>query len=142
MDAQDIKRLIMDRAQRFGYRNAQEFQFLCERLEKIDQTIVLDGLLAVFLEDVSSQGGVEQELAGQLLFKLKPSGQVDILSFLRGALRKYELSVEELPLYLCELVGEKNLLEILSNLRLELIDDTEIRALEAMRFWLRAIKKV
>lgn len=141
MNAKNVRQLIVDRALRFGYKNAQQFQFLFNTLEKADQASLLDGILAIFLEDASSVDFVEQELAGRLLMQIKPPAHFELMPFLRNALVKYELSVEQLPWYLVDQFSEPFVLKALAELRLELTDRKEISKLNAMEFWLKAARE-
>jgi hypothetical protein len=138
MNAAAIATLVADSALRFGDRNPQQLKQLSSRLSKVPEAEVASGLLRVFTHGSAPPAGTAaQELAGQLLAELCPRAEVNLSEVLRASLDRYELSVEQLPLYLGSLFGTEVVLGALLQIELEALSPPELRALRTMRFWLR-----
>jgi hypothetical protein len=138
MNSREIAALITERANCFRDRNLQQFEQLASRLQKLERGTVADGLLRVFSEgSAPPAGSPAQELAGALLAKLTPRGAVNLESFLRAALPRYELSVEQLPVYLAQSSVQGELESVLGKLEREEFGVQHRRAIETFRFWLR-----
>ena len=69
-----------------------------------------------------------QELAGRLLAELAPAAE--------ASLARYELSVEQFPLYLAFVFGRECVLSALAHLESEPLSQVEHRSLKTLRFWL------
>ena len=99
---------------------------------------MLAGLLLVCTDGPAPPAGTAaQELAGRLLVALAPEGNVELEEFLRSAISKYELSVEQLPQYLMHLCGREAIGNTLRLLEAEDLESNERRALSTMQFWVR-----
>lgn len=138
MNSDAIAKLVTESAERFGDHNPQQFQQLCLRLRKAEPGEVLRGLLAVFAQGKPPpKGSAAQELAGRLLVEVAPRATLELKPVLRQVLPQYELSVEQLPLYLAILCGQDAVVQALSELSHEPHPKAIHRALETMMFWLR-----
>ncbi len=113
----------------------QAIQHLVRKLRKCETTILRDALLSVF-EDESPERFAAQEVAGGILWLLRPPYDRDISSDLNRLLPNWDVSVEELPWYLAEAAGI-DAVRTAAKARLvaELSDDTKKR-LETVLFWL------
>ena len=137
MNAAEVTAQVVESASRFGDRNPQQFKYLVSRFAKVPEAAVAEGLLQVFTHGAPPpQGSVAQELAGQLLIALHPTAEFSLSQVLRGALARYELSVEQLPQYLRTMFGGGRVLSELQQLEHGLLSEYERRAAQTMRFWL------
>jgi len=137
MTASEITAYVVESALRFSDRNPQQFEYFVSRFGKVPEAAVAEGLLQVFTHGAPSpEGAPAQELAGKLLIALNPKAEVSLSEVLRGALARYELSVEQLPRYLRFMFGVSEVLGELQKLEAELLSEHERRALQTMRFWL------
>lgn len=138
MNRDAITQLVRERAVRFGENNPQQFDQLAMRLAKADATEAVHGLLQVFITgEPAPQSSPAQELAGRLLATLEPVELKDVKSTLRASLSRYELSVEQFPQYLAKACGADAVYSALCELESEPLSQTEARAVETMKFWLR-----
>ena len=138
MSHQAVAQLVLENAERFGDRNSQQFRYLASRLSKNGPAEVLAGLMQVFTAGpAASEGSKAQELAAALLMELRPQGELQLESTIRGALPRYELSVEQFPLFLAATVGTDAVREVLSRLEETELSPREARARDTMMFWLR-----
>jgi len=141
MNRTDVAQLVRDSAARFGDRNPQQLRQLKDRLSKAASIEVARGLLDVFASGESPpQGSPAQELAGALLAVTEPVAPNELQTYIRAVLPRYELSVEQLPLFLARAVGTKRVLETLEHIELEKLSEGERKASETMRFWLRGLR--
>ena len=137
MNSEEIWQLITGRAARFGDRNPQQFQLLVARLQRVPTHEVARGLLAIFTTgELPPAGSPMQELAGRLLAELAPAAEFDLIAVLRASLARYELSVEQFPLYLAFVFGRECVLSALAHLESEPLSQVEHRSLKTLRFWL------
>jgi len=102
MDADEIKAELyasLDRPN--GW---QAIQHLVRRLRNCDSDALRDAMLSVFEDDHPNRLAV-QEVAGGILWLLKPPYNGDISIDLGRLVPKWDVSVEELPWYLAEVEG-------------------------------------
>lgn len=138
MNSDNIAALIRSRAREFGFSNPQQVDFLYSRLKKLDQNEVFHGLIMIFTHgENSSRNFAAQEIAGKLLTKLQIKGDIDLYKTLTCSLCRYELSVEEFPCYLAGLFGLEKVRTVLNEIAKTKLTETELRALNTMRFWLK-----
>ncbi|ALV04990.1 hypothetical protein [Roseateles depolymerans] len=138
MKANEITALVVENASRFGDRNPQQVKYLTSRFRDVEETAVAHGLLRVFTEGAGPpEGSAAQELAGQLLEALCPKSSLELSEILSAALSRYELSVEQFPLYLALTFGKWQMLAELDRLENAMQLEAEYRAIQTMKFWLR-----
>lgn len=138
MKANEITALVVESASRFGDRNPQQVKYLTSRFRDVEETAVAHGLLRVFTEGAGPpEGSAAQELAGQLLEALCPKSSLELSEILSAALSRYELSVEQFPLYLALTFGKWQMLAELDRLENAMQLEAEYRAIQTMKFWLR-----
>jgi hypothetical protein len=82
----------------------QAIQHLVRRFRNFDSDLLRDAMLSVFEDDSPNRLAV-QEVAGGILWLLKPSYDRDISTDLGRLVPKWDVSVEELPWYLAEVGG-------------------------------------
>ena len=104
-------------------------------MKKKDPAIVLEVLLDVFSEDHGSDNYSFQEIAGGLLWKLRPIYKRNIYDDLKEVLKNWNLSVEELPWYFADQIGIEALKDIVLTF---LEEETRLKkkSLETILFWI------
>jgi hypothetical protein len=140
MKADEIFRLLQERAFRFGDRNPQEISDLISRLRKEHENEVAAGLLKVFTHgSPPPTNSVAQELAGNLLLGLRPAVDCDLKQLVRASVERYELSVEQLPIYLASIFGRERLAATLDELEVDLQSDPAQQAIKTMKYWIHGL---
>ena len=135
MNSSEIHNKIVFVADKYGSRNPQQFKQLKQLLSKCNKEDVFSGCYSVFLEE--NEGYFErQQLAGRLLYALKPKLELNLKNVVRKCLNTYNLSIEELPWYLRDLVGKERLLSIIKELEECGLSDREQISLRTFQFWL------
>lgn len=81
-----------------------------------------------------------QELAGFLLYSLKPKAAFNLREVLKKSLSNYELSVEQFPLYFVDILGMKPMTKTLDSIENDSLTEYELKALRTMQFWIRNTK--
>jgi hypothetical protein len=131
--ATEITTRIVDAADKYSPRNPQQLKQLHTALCHADPKEVYFGIMAVFR--IPRFG--PQEVAGRLLMGIKPRPREPLESIVRNSLATWDLSVEELPWYLAEKFGAKEILSTLDALETESTrSDQELVAIRSFRFWL------
>ena len=102
MDADEIKAELYASIDRPN--GWQAIQHLVRRLRNCNSGVLRDAMLSVFEDDHPNRFAV-QEVAGGILWLLKPPYDGDISSDLGRLVPKWDVSVEELPWYLAEAEG-------------------------------------
>jgi hypothetical protein len=140
MQANEIEALVTASATRFGAGNPQQLAQLTARLGKEPGPEVALALVGIFTHGSSRpNGSATQELAGALLAALNPRAELEAAEVIRASLSRYELSVEQFPLYLQSLFGDELLRVTLDAVEREQLSAEERHALQTMRFWLRNV---
>ena len=135
MTSEEIHSTTIAIADRYGDRNPQQTGQMLSALGRSDQKSVFEGLYRTFL---SSEGDhfTRQKFAGRLLYESKPRLHIDLKEVIFDCLDTYNLSVEELPHYLCELRGKEEVLETIRGLRKAELSDRQAKSLAAFGYWL------
>ena len=131
----DIRRKLVDSADRFGSSNPQQLKQLRFSLERTDAKEVFFGLLET-LRSAKSDDFHLQELCGYMLWSIRPPVQVPVDQFLRNILPQYELSVEEIPWYLVHEFGAVPVIAEIEKAKLATSSAAEERALDTLRYWI------
>jgi hypothetical protein len=139
MKREEIAKLVIERAKRFGPDNLQQIKQLSFALSKSDPDKVFYGLYMVFLAE-SSQPFPQQELAGKLLFILKPKVILELAPVIERALENWDVSVEELPFYFRDVFGIESVSVSLGSISANEINEVQRKNLETMKWWLRLPK--
>jgi hypothetical protein len=113
----------------------QAIQHLVRRLREFDSNVLRDAMLSVFEDDLPNRIDA-QEVAGGILWLLKPSYDRDISTDLDRLVPKWDVSVEELPWYLAEVGGIEKTREVAKNRLSEDLPDELKRRYETVIWWL------
>lgn len=120
----------------YGTINPQQFSQVYSVLEKYDRAEVFEILYGVLTSLDSPMTYGVQEFVGRLLFLLQPPCTLGLKEAIRGLLKCYNLSIEELPWYFAEQYGKVAVLEALEHLESELLSDQEQRSISTWKWWL------
>ena len=131
-----VKDKVVHSADKYGSTNPQQLKQLRLVLDKCEKEELFEGLYSVFLEE-NENYFQRQQLAGNLLYSLKPRLRLKLYDVIKNCLNTYNLSIEELPWYLSELCGRNRVLEVIDKISSEELSDREIESLNTFKFWLR-----
>lgn len=136
MDREEITQKIIEVSKRYGHNNPQQFKQLSFVFrKKYEREEVFYGIYNVFLKDEDFKY-CQQELAGKLLVNVRPKVFLDLPKIIKDVLNTWDVSIEELPLYLKDLCGIDRVstaIDIVSELDL---NATEAKSLDTMKWWL------
>ena len=131
-----ITREILERADRFGSRNPQELKLLRKALGSSDPQTLFDALFAAIVDESDPLKAAErQQLAGRLLLMLEPPCPHPAKNVIRLLITTWDVSVEEIPWYLSNVLGKDMVLDAVSELLREPLNDVERKKVETVRYW-------
>ena len=108
MDRQAIIEKIKSSADRYGSSNKQQKKQLFSWLKNASERELFFGLFSFFCDPGLQDNQYErQQLAGTILFSMKPDCPLKLDGAIYATPTHWDLSVEELPWYLCEKFGKK-----------------------------------
>lgn len=139
MDREEIYDLVIDIADRKGSTDAQMLKHLKQKLEKLPVEELFYGLYKVFLSNEKDYFN-RQQLAGKMLFKIRPSLRFDLPKVIKDCLSTYNLSIEELPFYLRDLCGIERVKLAISQVEDMPLNESEKNSLETFKFWLKLLE--
>jgi hypothetical protein len=113
----------------------QTVRHLMLKLKKENSDKVLDALLGIFFESGDNYRGA-QGAAGGLLWKLKPKYKRNVREDIRRSLQNWDVSIEELPWYLAEVLGIEKVRAEVKALLLEPLDETSRKKAKTYLYWL------
>jgi len=103
---------------------------------------MFDALLCPFLKDCTTESLTHyecQEHAGTLLLKMMLECELPLKQTIRQSLPLWNLSVEQWPFYLCRRFGTDAVSNAIDEIaKTEILDEIECRAVDTLRYWLRA----
>ena len=103
---------------------------------------LLDVLLCPFLHDCSTESLTHydcQQSTGTLLLAIMPECDRPLRQMIHSSLPLWNLSVEQWPFFLCRRFGIVAVSEVIDGIAKEgVLNTIEDRALETLRYWLRA----
>lgn len=142
LTAIQIKQLVQDRAIEFGANNPQQTNYLSKRFAKLSDDIVVAGLVAVIAEAPDSQEGFDQQrLAGLLLWYGKHRCYLELGDVLNQIIDSWDLSIYELPYYLCREYGISAVQTVLQHMNVDLHQPEQQRRLSTLEYWVRWYSK-
>lgn len=110
--------------------------------EQFGDDVLLDVLLCAFIDDCSTESLAHydcQQTTGRLLLEIMPGTDRPLRPMIRKSLALWNPSVEEWPYYLCRRFGISVVSEMIDQIAAtEALNETEQRAIETFRYWLRA----
>ncbi|TQV72919.1 hypothetical protein FLL45_15755 [Aliikangiella marina] len=120
-----------------GPTEMQEIRRLMNKLKKLDENIVVEGLLSVFFDDSRGEKKFkDQTMAGGLLIKLMPKYDRNLREDILRSLDNWNLSVEELPWYLAEKVGRDEVLREVESIAESSLSEVARKTLDTYVYWL------
>ncbi|WP_428243528.1 hypothetical protein [Gynuella sp.] len=133
-----IQEKVLKSADKHGHDNPQQLRQLVFSCGKSEDSEVFFGLFPFFYDPSLQENFVSrQELAGKVLYKVKPSCPLKIDGALYAAPGLWEASVEELPWYFCSIFGKSQVQNFITDL-ISGIDDTKLlKKYETMLFWVK-----
>ena len=127
---------VKDSADRYGLNNPQQSKQLAFAIGKSDGQEIANALFSFFtIEQINTSD--RQELAGSLLYKLKPQAEFDLKSIILKSLKYYDPSVEELPYYMVEAKGLDFTVSEINKIETSFLSSIEKRSLDTVKYWLR-----
>lgn len=129
-------------ADEFGYKNPQQIHHLVALGRSIPEADVFRSLFAFFYDPaLQTNGKVRQELAGKLLLDLNPKCPLDLEQIVQSIPRVWNVTVEELPWYVCNAFGAGQV-ELFLQAVIETSENIHFRgAYETFLFWVQAYEK-
>ena len=132
--SEDIKTEILassDNADQVGDLRIRQ---LIQILDKVEQAIIVDGVIKVFETNRADSLYQDQEFAGRVLMTIKPKSQKDLKEILKRTLRTWDKSVNQLPFWFRDNYGLEKVRDTFNNISLT---DNEKENVKAMKFWLQ-----
>lgn len=112
---------------------------LRRKLEALPSSERFSVLIRIFADDSRAQDAFgDQEYAGRLLVDLRPSPRQPLDEIIRAVLPTWNVSVEQLPLFLADTFGADEVTSTSSRLMADYPSDSrEQRSLDTIRWWIR-----
>jgi len=129
---------VVLRARRFGWDNSQQMNHLSRLVSSISDDEAVRSLLTIFSNSKESEESFpEQKMAGLLLWYCECKCFIDPVDVIRCLLPNWNLSVKEIPWFLCRQFGTGMIQESIDKVRSEQSSEINARALDALSFWVR-----
>jgi len=140
-DRQTIVERIRDSADRHGPFNHQQLKQLLLVCRKSTDPELFFGLFSFFFDTSLQDNSFErQQLAGTILLKLSPACPLGLDGVVYAVPHYWDLSVEELPWYLCNIFGKEVVQHFLEELIPDVQNDQLQRSFKTMLFWANGYK--
>ena len=135
MDRIQITEKVRSAADKYGASNPQQLKQLTFILKKSSSRELFFGLFAFFYDSALQKNVPDrQQLAGELLIEISPDCPLQLDGCIFGSAQYWDLSVEELPWYLCKIFSKPVVISLLDELIAE-SDEKLSRSLKTMLFW-------
>jgi len=122
---------------RYGDYNPQQYSQVKSVLQKLDSTEVFEILYTVLTDaERSHTRFADQEFAGTLLFQLQPPCTLEPTQAIKMLVQCCNLSIEEVPWYFAQQYGKPVVLEILSELKIQLACERHQQSIDTWEWWL------
>jgi len=135
-DKDTIFEKVATSADKYGYSNPQQWKQLVFAIKKSEEQQVYEALVKFFTTE-NANNPIRQELAGRLLYELKPQANIQIEAVIKLSLENYDLSVEHYLFYFVERLGIEEVKRTIATINRKKLSETEINSLETMEFWLK-----
>jgi hypothetical protein len=136
ISAKTVVAKIHDAVDRTGRLDRQRVVHWIATLRKEPTPELFTELYSVFLDESRGERSyLEQQYAGTLLWHVRPLCPMELRTALRGVLRNYNLSVEELPWYFVGYFGMEPVNQALEELQTCDMSEGEAESLRTLRYW-------
>ncbi|CAH0535385.1 hypothetical protein VST7929_02958 [Vibrio stylophorae] len=141
MNRQSIIEKIKKSADRYGASNEQQNKLLVSILTNVSERELFFGLYSFFYHpELQENVSERQRLAGTILLAIKPTCPLPIDGAIYAILGYWDLNIRELPWYLCEHFGQKEIQSFIEDL-LPDVDDSELKkSSNTILFWVNRYK--
>ena len=141
MDRQTIIEKIRDSADRYGASNPQQIKQIISSFGNAAERELFFGLFSFFYDPSLQENSCQrQQLAGTILFEISPPCPLEMDGAIYAVPKYWDLSVEELPWYLCNIFDKTRVCEFLEEL-LPSVEEGEVkRSFKTMLFWANGYK--
>lgn len=137
-DRQDIIEMVRHSADRYGSSNPQQLKYLTNSVGKLSEREIFFGLFSFFY-DPDLQGFYDrQQLAGTLLYKIRPSCPLALDGAIYAMPAHWDLSIEEVPWYFCSVFSKDIMQKFLEELIPDVEDGGVKKSFETLLFWVKA----
>lgn len=137
LNRQAIIEKVSHSADLYGASNPQQLNQLLHSLANASENELFFGLFSFFYDPTLQSSFERQQLAGTLLFELCPACPIELDGAIYAIPAYWNLSVEEVPWYLCKVFG-KNVVEIfLAELILEVENSSVKKSFETLSYWVK-----
>lgn len=138
MTRQTVIEKVKISADRHGSSNPQQLKQLIFSCRMISDNELFFGLFSFFYDpDLQENSFERQQLAGTLLYELCPTCSLNLDGVIYAIPSYWDLSIEEVPWYLCKVFGKATVQNFLE----ELIPDVESgdikKSFETLLFWIK-----
>lgn len=120
-----------------GSSNPQELKQLILSLSGVSDNELFFGLFSFFYDPALQSSFERQQLAGALLYELSPSCSLNLDGAIYALPAHWNLSVKEVPWYLCKAFSKGAVQEFLEELLPDVIEGSVKKSCEAMLFWVK-----
>lgn len=129
---------VVLRARKFGYENPQQMSHLSRLVSSVSDEEAVVALLSIFSNAQESEESFpEQKMAGLLLWYSGCKCLIDPVDVIRSLLPNWNLSVKEIPWFLCRQLGTEMVESSIDKVRSEQTGGGNDRLLDTLSFWVR-----
>jgi hypothetical protein len=132
--SEDVKTEILNSSDKADEVSDLRIRQLIKILDKVDQEIIVEGVIKVFETNRPDSLYQDQEFAGLVLITINPKSQKDLKEILKRTLSTWDKSVEQLPFWFRDNYGLEKVRDTFDNIELT---DKEKDKIETMKFWLQ-----
>ncbi|MGS2724441.1 hypothetical protein ACVBEJ_11925 [Porticoccus sp. GXU_MW_L64] len=141
LDRKAITEKIRISADRYGPSNPQQLKQLLFGCEKATERELFFGLFSFFYEpSLQENAFARQQLAGTILLKISPKCPLELEGAIYATPKYWDLSIEEMPWYLCKEFGKEVVQEFLVELLPDVEDEELKQSFKTMLFWAKGYK--
>ena len=141
MDRQTIIEKIRNSADSYGSSNPQQIKQLTSSCKNVSARETFFGLFSFFYDPALQENAYQrQQLAGKILFKVAPECPLELDGVIYAAPKYWDLSIEELPWYICKVFGKYKVQKFLEEL-LPNVEEGEIKqSFKTLLFWVNGYR--
>jgi len=140
-DRLEITDKIRDSADRYGSSNAQQIKQLISSCENAPEREQFFGLFSFFYDPTLQENAYQrQQLAATILYEISPSCPLNLDGVIYAMPKYWDLSIEELPWYLCKVFGKLKVQEFLEELLSDVKEGEIKKSFKTMLFWVKGYK--